>query len=76
MRRWSIEPVLWEVRRQLGPDYSQANAAALLDVDKGSWARWVKRGYFVADEKKADDMAGKLGCHPVELWPDWYLVAV
>ena len=30
----------------------------------------------MSDEKKADDMAGKLGCHPVELWPDWYLVTV
>lgn len=52
------------------PDRAQTRLAEQTGVSLRSVARWVAAGtvpYWTADR-----VAARLGCHPFDLWPEWY----
>ena len=76
---FSIEPILRrvaEVERGLAAEGLGGNGtegltglARLLGVDRQRVYR-MRRGGITADQ--ADFLAVMFGCHPTEVWPDWY----
>lgn len=64
------EPVLAHVR-----DLSAAEAAERLGVCRGSVNAW-RQGRKMISWRKADELAGRLGAHPFDLWGwDWVTAA-
>jgi hypothetical protein len=50
---------------------SLLDAARMLDRHPRQISRWVRDGITA---NTADTLAVQLGCHPVDVWPDWYEV--
>lgn len=62
-RRLSVAPLL---ERFEGNASDLARAAG---VNASAVTRWKERGLSLA---QADDIAVRLGLHPMEVWPDFY----
>lgn len=54
-----------------GPRNGYAGLEVLLGASRTTLRRWRQRGLTV---DQADDLAGKLGLLPHEVWPDWYRI--
>lgn len=53
------------------PRNGYAGLEVLLGASRTTLRRWRQRGLTV---DQADDLAGKLGLLPHEVWPDWYRI--
>lgn len=53
------------------PRNGYAELEVLLGASRTTLRRWRQRGLTV---DQADDLAGKLGLLPHEVWPDWYRI--
>ena len=85
-RRFGLRPVMdfiratWEGTAASGRGGSGdvrgaliAQTALALGIDRQCIYRWLHDGLGVY---QADVIAIILGCHPVEIWPDWYELSV
>jgi len=87
-RRWPLEPLLDVVRASpphvagqtfgswhdpllwLEPvEWTWEELAGVLGVNIRSLFRWAKDG---VPERSADEMACRMGLHPLLVWPDWF----
>jgi hypothetical protein len=68
--RLPLQPLLDKLDARLGPDALPAEQAREIGLSTRSWNLWRHLGTVPAVD--TDDIAGRLGCLPFELWGrDW-----
>ena len=69
--KWPLDP-LYKAAALRGDDESGGieNLSKVLGVNRRTITRWAMSGI---PDKAADHAAIKLGRHPVNIWPDWFI---
>ena len=65
--RVSLEPLL----RRCGGNVSELSRA--VKIERTQLAKWRRDGVPI---DSADRLACAVGCHPAEVWPEWYGLTV